>query len=473
MSFLYQTVAAELAEAIDGGLYPAGAKLPSIRAARDRFQVSVTTVIEAYSRLEDMGLVESRPKSGYYVRARQGDAREPAASRPPEDPGTVDVGRMVMYLCDVPRDPKVARFDTADPAHEAFELNVLSRALARTARTYPEQIAIYERTRGTEALCRDVARILVDKGCMVGEKDVVITNGAQEALFLALRAITQNGDIVAIESPTYFGILQVIEALNLKALELPTNPRSGIDLDALEQAAASGELAACVLTPTFQNPLGFCMEAADTRDAVGILSRHDVPLIENDVLGSLGFGLAGKSSAKSFDKNGMVLHCGSFSKTVSPALRLGWIVPGRAKDAVLQHKFLLNLTCATIPQLALSDFLSGNRFRRMTQAAAALYARRCQALRDAVLAHFPAGTKCTAPAGGLSLWVEMPRGYDSLALFKRGLGLGISLLPGDIFTRSALYQNCLRLTVGRVAEDRYDDCMRRLGALARSCRTGR
>lgn len=467
MSYRYEEVASALESAIADGIYPAGARLPSVRNLRDRYGVSMTTVMEAYARLEDKGLIQPRPKSGHFVRLPPMRGEQPATSRPPAKPGPVSVSRLTMQIAWAPARADAVSLASALPTPAGVA--ELARSTARMARLHAPRTIDYERPEGTPVLRAAIARLLVDSGCMVHEDEVIVTNGAQEAIVLALRATTSANDVVAVESPTFFGVLQAIEMLGLRALELPTDPREGVELDALANAVRGGRLRACILAPTYQNPLGFCMSDENKQRLVSILADGDVPLIEDDVFGALGIDAPGPRPAKAFDRTGNVIHCGSFSKTISPALRIGWAVPGRFAEQLLRLKFLANLSTTLVPQLAVADFLSGKRFRRITQNAARLYSRRLRIMRDAVLTHFPSGTKCTAPAGGMILWVQMPEAYGAMDLLGRAREDGITFFPGNIFSPSGAYGNFLRLSVGCIEADAVSAVVRRLGELAHSC----
>ena len=470
MGFRYEQIASAMEQAIAKGVFAAGSRLPSIRSAHHRYGVSMATVMEAYARLEERGLIESRPKSGHFVRQPREPRSEPQKTRPNPRAGPVSVARLAMDVLEAMAQRDTVPMGTAVPSAETLPIDVVARANARTARLHRAQMAKYEDPRGARSLREAIARLLLESGSTVRHQDVIVTNGGQEALALALRAVAKPDDVIAIESPTYFGILQAIEALGLRALELPTDPVKGIDLDALEKAIGQGGIKACILAPTYQNPLGFRMSDEDKHRAAEILARHNVPLIEDDVYGSLSLESPRPATVKSFDTKDNVILCSSFSKTVSPALRIGWIVPGRHGEEVLQHKFLLNISTATVPQLTMTDFLKGNRFRRTTQQAARTYARRVKTLRNGVMEHFPQGTRCTLPAGGFVVWVEMPPGHDVMDLHRLASDQKISISPGPLFTRANGYRNCLRLSCGAINENDIPGAAATLGALARKCR---
>lgn len=468
MTYRYEALASELEGAIRRGVFPIGARLPSIRDTCRQHDMSMATVIEAYARLESQGLVESRPKSGYFVKRPIDLDRVIRQSRPRQQPGEVSVSTLAIEVLEATSDPGVIPLGAGVPNSETLPVVELARCHARAARMNASKLASYEHPRGDPALREVVSQILVQMGCSESTDDIVISNGGQEALMLALRATTQANDVVAVESPVYFGILQALEALGLRALELPTHPRSGIDLEALEAAARNDRIRACVLTPTYQNPLGFRMADRDKQHAVDILARYGVALIEDDIAGALGLENPRPRPAKVYDATGNVILCGSFSKTVSPAMRVGWLAPGRYLEDVVQQKFLLNICSPALEQLAMAEFLKGNRYRRATQAAAQKYARRLRVLRDAVIETFPSGTACSTPVGGFFLWVEMPDGYDAMALYTLALDNGISLSPGRLFARGDGYRNAFRLSVAAISEDKIRESVARLGSLAAS-----
>ncbi len=462
MTHRYEIVAGEIETAIISGAYPTGARLPSVRQLRDRFGVSVATALEAYSRLEIKGLVEARPKSGYFVRPTEIPENLPARTEPSLRARKVSVTQQVMDVYWATPRPGSVSLASAQGTTEAVE--AFAKSMARVARTHGRVCNNYEHPQGSEQLREQVARLLAMDGCNVLPDDVVITHGAQEAVVLALRSSTQPNDVVAVETPTYFGTLQAIEALGLRAIELPTDPQAGVDLDALDQATRNSRVKACILSPRYQNPLGFNMTDGDKQRLVAILEKNDVTLIEDDVFGPIT--LNPMRPAKAFDQTGKVIHCGSFSKTLVPGARIGWAVPGKNFDPFLRHKFVSSLGSSLLPQLAIADLLSRKRFDRICRHTAEVYMARLHLLRNAVLKFFPEGTKCTSPKGGMALWVQMPDCIDSMSLLERARDDGITFIPGTLFSAACLHRNCIRLSVGGVNEDEIPQIIERLAVIA-------
>lgn len=469
MTFRYEALASEFEGAIKKGVFPVGARLPSVRETCRRHRMSMSTVMGAYACLEDRGLIEARPKSGYFVKRPTEIGRVMPASRPRQQPGDVSVSKLAMEVLEATTRPGMVPLGAGVPDAATLPVSDMARCHARAARVNFAKLASYEQPRGAPALREAVSRLLVEMGCAEAADDLVISNGGQEALMLALRATIPAGGVVAVESPVYFGILQVLEALDLRAMEIPTHPRDGIDLDALETAASGGAIQGCILMPTYQNPLGFRMTDRDKERAVEMLARFGVVLIEDDAFGALGLETPRPRPAKAFDAAGNVILCGSFSKTVSPGMRVGWLAPGRFGDEVLRQKFLTNISSPVVEQLAMADYLKGNRYRRANQLAARHYAQRLQVLRESVIADFPEGTTCSIPLGGFFLWVAMPGNYDAMALYERALAQGIALSPGRLFTSTNGYRSALRLSAAAIEGDDIPGAIRKLAGLAASC----
>jgi len=276
---------------------------------------------------------------------------------------------------------------------------------------------------------------------------------------------------VAIESPSYYGLLQAIAALGLHAVEVPTDPRHGVELDALERLLARGVVRACLFMPGFHNPLGASMPEAAKRRLVAMTAAAGVPLVEDDVFGDLAFQQPRPAAAKAFDDAGEVVYCASFSKSLAPGYRIGYMLPGRHFETVRHLKMLGNITTAGPLQLALAEFLARGGYPRILDRAVAVYRARVEALRQAVLEHFPTGTRVTRPRGGFVLWLQLPPGVDSVALYRAGLEAGIAVTPGLIFFPRGDDRRHLRLSCGQVESDEGGEAVQRLGALARAMST--
>ena len=464
----YEALADDIARSIRSGLLKPGERLPSVRQASTTRKLSPATIFQAYYRLEAQGLIESRPRSGYYVsRAVAALPLEPeTASRPDGESRAVDVSELVFEILQSSMHRDVVPLGSAFMSPALFPLDRIGRAMANAALRLDPWSTVDDLTPGNAALRRQIAlRYLID-GMDVSADEIVITNGALEALNLCIAAVTQPGDAVVVESPCFYACLQSLERYGLRAIEVPTHPRDGIDLDALEAAIARHAPRACWLMPTFQNPLGSTMPEERKRALVELLARHDIPLVEDDVYAELHF--AGKRAlpAKAFDRDGQVMHCSSFSKSLAPGYRIGWVAAGRRAQDIARRKLTSTLNTNVPAQIALARHLERGGFdrhlRRLRGTLAAQQARYIAAIADA----FPEGTRVTRPAGDYFLWLELPEGTDALQLQQRASQLGISIAPGPMFSASRGFGNCLRLNCGHPFDERIEGALARLGQLA-------
>ncbi|HTO97100.1 MAG TPA: PLP-dependent aminotransferase family protein [Myxococcales bacterium] len=461
---LYERVSAKLEEAMRLGALRPGDRLPSVRGLSGRERVSVSTVLQAYQQLQARGLIEARPQSGHYVRRQRPLPPEPPPTRPSPGATPVTVSGLVARVVESARDPDLVPLGCSQPDPDLFPWARLGRMAAAILRDGGG--FAYELPPGAMSLRRQLARRALEWGCALGPQEFIVTSGASEAVQLSLLAVARQGDAVAIESPAYFGSLQLIEALGFRAVEIASSPRSGLDLDALERVLKTRRISAVLAVTNFSNPLGCQMPDAGKERLVSMLAAREVPLIEDDLYGDLYFGASRPCAAKSFDRRGLVLHCGSFSKTLAPGWRVGWVSPGRFRERVTLLKFAQTVATTSLQQLAMADFLAAGHYERHLRSLRKSVAATMRSLGDCVAAHFPAGTRATRPEGGGVLWVEMPEGISALALHDRALEAGIAIAPGPIFSARGGYENCIRLSGGVLWSPRLEAAVATLGRLA-------
>lgn len=467
MGSLYQQVAEEITQRIASGVYVPGERLPGVRSQARNRNVSVATAITAYQLLVDAGYIEARPRSGFYVRARQViqpiEADSTAITMPPR---IVTGQAMAMALIKAANDPAIVQLGAAVPDPSFLPTQAIGRALTKIVRTQRVQTAGYMMPPGAPELRRQIARRMSEAGSTVSADDIIITTGCQEALSLALRAVTEPGDVVAVESPAFYGLLHVLESLGLEVLEIPAHPREGIALDALAFALERWQVKACVLAPNFSNPLGYCMTDDSKRTLIRLLSKHKVPLIEDDVYGDLGFTQNRPSTCKGLAPNADILLCSSFSKTLAPGLRIGWIAAtGQRRERIEYLKYVTSIASPTVPQLAVAELLGSGRYERYIREVRGRYASAIARMSDAVMKSFPEGTRISQPQGGFVIWLELPEGTDSFSLARRALRKGVSIAPGPIFSASGKFGNFIRLSSARVWDARLERAMVELAKL--------
>lgn len=443
----YALLVDDIAGQVSDGVLKPGDRIPSVRQLSRERGVSVTTVLEAYRLLEDRGLIQARPQSGYFV------TRKPSAALRPKPtmssalafPAAVAISDFDADVLLRSASQGMVRFGAAVPAPELLPGKRLDGILASLARRGQPSQDVIAPVEGWEELRRQIAQRRSLQGCAMNMDEIIVTTGCTESLSLALQVTTKPGDLVAVESPTYFGILRILDVLGLHALEIPTHPETGISLGALEFALRHDPVSAVVVMTNFSNPVGSSLTDEAKRRLVAMLAEKRIPLIEDDVDGELYFEGSRPTVCKCYDEQGLVLLCSSFSKDIAPTYRVGWIAPGSYFKQVRNVRGALVGRSSLMPQVALADYLSHGGYEHHLRRLRRTYAERVDQMAQAVVDQFPEGTRVSSPAGGYVLWVEMPERVDALALFRMALEAGISVVPGHVFSVGAQFQNCLRL----------------------------
>ena len=467
----YEELAGFIAGLVGDGTLPPGSRVPSLRAISRQRETSLSTALQAYRLLEERGLLEARPQSGFYVATGQPlSLRLPTASKPPAKATSVAVSGVVLKLLEHAADPKFVPLGCAIPSPELLASARLDRYLARAARREGVDRNTYTVPKGEPRLRREIGRRALRWGQALSPEDIAITCGCTEALALALKAVARPGDAIGIESPTYFGLLQIIEALDLRAFELPTDPATGVELPALRDALERKAIAACLFASSFNNPLGCTMTESKKAAVLDLLARYGVPLIEDDIYGDIFFGEERPRPFIALRPSADVLYCSSFSKTLAPGYRVGWIAAGRHTQKVVERKLAFTLCGPALPQLALAEFLSSGGYDRHLRRVRRTFANNIDHMLRIIDQAFPEGTRVSRPAGGFVLWLEMPRPLRSRELLDAALGKGICFAPGDVFSAGGRHANCLRLSCGHTWHPRIEHGLRTLGALAAAAR---
>ncbi|QQN51019.1 GntR family transcriptional regulator MpaR [Stutzerimonas balearica] len=465
----YEKLAEEIAELIRSGVLAAGERVPSVRQASRSHGVSPSTVFQAYYLLEDRGLIQARARSGYFVREHaQRPLPEPEPRSLSAQATEVDVSELVFSVLGSLKDPQTVPFGSAFPSPDLFPLARLARSMAHGLRTLSPHEVIADMTAGNPDLRRQIALRYMTSGVLLPMDELVITNGAMEALNLCLQSITRPGDLVAIESPAFYACLQVLERLELRAVEIPVQPREGIDLAVLADSLERLPIRACWFMSSLQNPLGASMSEANKEALYALLQRHQVPLIEDDVYAELYYGKQPPRPVKSHDREGLVMHCGSFSKSLAPGYRVGWVAGGRFAESISRLKLMTTLSPSVPAQAAIADYLQHGGYDRHLRRLRHTLEMQQSAMLASAARHFPQQTRVTRPAGGYFLWFEFPEQVDSLQLFRLALAQGISLAPGPIFSASRRFGHCARLNHGHPWTAQSEEAMAVLGRILRT-----
>ncbi|WNG17935.1 PLP-dependent aminotransferase family protein [Cystobacter fuscus] len=469
----YERLAAELEVQISSGLVGPGERLDSVREMSRLKKVGLNTVVRAFELLEDRGLIVARPQSGFYVLG----PRTPSGVTTPRLrlslPKEVSVPEMVSSVFESAREQGWIQLGAACLAAELYPCESLNRFTRRVVREQPRLVGTYELPPGHFEYRRQISRRLERSGCFVEPSELVATNGAMEALGLALRSTCSPGDTVLIESPQYFGILQALQQLQLRVVEVPAHSTDGVALERVEEALRKFDISAGLFIPNFSNPMGALMSDEKKAALVELFSRYDVPLIEDDIYAELSFQGSRPKPLKAFDTQGCVLTCSSFSKTVSPGLRVGWLAPGRYLEKVKALQLSSTMGCGSLAQHVMASYLASREYERHLGDLRLHCSLQMERFSRLILSSFPEGTRLTQPRGGFVLWVELPKRVDSVELYRRALEEGISISPGVLFSASGGYRNYIRLNCGNRWTAPLERGLSRLAELATALqRTG-
>lgn len=471
MGNLYHQLASEIISQIESGVYNVGDKLPGVRVTSTQRGVSPATVVAAYNELLSGGYIESRPRSGFYVnKSVVKDFELPQITQHKMIPRDVVDQQMILELFHQIQEVAEVNLGGAVPDVKVLPTALVEKSIAKMARLERLNVCSYESyARGNLPLRQQIAKRMALLGCQLSVDDIVITNGCQEALLLSLKAIAAPGDYVAIESPSYYGLMQIIQHLGLKAIEIPTDPVEGISLDALQLAMEHWPIKVCLVVSNFSNPLGASLSDAKKKSLISLCRKFKVNLVEDDIYGDLAFGHQRPSVCKRFDEK--VIYCSSFSKTLAPGLRVGWVASRQIAPVVGQLKFMGSMSCPTIVQYAVADILKSGKYDRHLRSMRIQLAKSMHELITAIERYFPAGTRITQPQGGYVLWVELPtenlvsKNFDTYELTLRLLEEKIAITPGKIFTTTSKYKNCLRLSSGGLWSPQKEKALKRVGEL--------
>jgi len=471
---LYRQIADHYLAAIHAGTLKTGARMPSVRALMRTHGVSLSTALQACRHLEDQGWLQARARSGYFVQQPRRSRLEPASEKlpptPPDPASYVGIHAKVSAMLALGQQyPVRVNLAQAVCAPELYPTQALQRAAQRVLRQHPAVLTTMTRRYGHPALRAVLARRALARGMQISPEEVIVTCGCTEALNLALRAVARPGDTIAVESPTFYGMLQMLEALGLRALEIPASPHTGLSLEALEFALREhADIRAVMVMPNLQNPLGSTMPDARKQALVQLCEAHDVALIEDDIYSETALGDAPLKPAKAFDRSGRVIHCASLNKVLAPGLRLGWMLGGRWQARIEMLKYSQSRYTDELPQRLTADLIESPAYDRHLLHLRATLQRQREQTAEAIAAYFPSGTRLSVPSGGFLLWVELPEGSSGDRVFEAALARGIRISPGSMFTNGQRFDRFVRIGCGLPFTAETDAAVRTIGDIVRA-----
>jgi len=464
--YRYQKVACRVEQLIREGTLKQGYRIPSLREMSSLMGVSLNTVREAYSTLEAQYLIEAVPQSGYYVRTLKKEFNPlPAVDPSRFDPEKVSLCRVMSSYQETGEDGSETQMGVSSLDSSFYPSAQMARILQEVVRSNSREAFDYHMPPGYRPLREQIALINGEEGTHFQADDVVMTNGCHEAVFMALQILCRPGDTVAVESPCYFNFFQMLETLNLKVVEIPSVPGEGFSLDTLRYVLETQKISAFFCIPNFSNPLGTCLSVEKKQALVDLLASFKVIMIEDDIYGSLYFGKKRPPTCYSLAGEGNVILCSSFSKSLGPGLRSGWIVPGKFREEIIRLKTLLNLGNNSLQELCMARYLEGRFYFKHMKKIRPLAGKQMGQMKRTILESFPAGTKVSAPEGGLVLWATLPGSFNTMELYRRGMKERLFFAPGKLFSLKRDYSSSLRLSFGNW-NVQIEQAVRRLGELA-------
>lgn len=463
----YRAIAEEIIQAIEGGALGAGDKLPSLRDACSRWRVSLITSKGAYRFLEQRGYIEARPQSGYYVLAR--DVYTPPAAYAPRVgiASPSEELRIISQIIETQSLDGIRALGAAIPGPELLPLRTLTRYASRMGRAFAHHIGEYASPAGGQRLREELARYYRSLGARVLPQDLVIHNGALDAITTTLRSITKAGDTIVLESPTYYLFMHAAAALHLRVITVPHIPHEGIDLVRLEAVLRSHAIKALVVIPNFHNPTGALLSNASKEKLLRLAERYNTLIIEDDVYGDLAFDGERPLPLLALDRKDRVVHCSSVSKTLGPGLRVGWSISRSLRPAIEQARFLESIASPLLPQEVVAEFLSCEGLKRHRILMSKKLAANAELYHSALQQALPEGSRMTRPQGGFLLWIELPRGADTTALFHCLTTKRTGLTPGILFGNSRDAKRFFRLSFGTPFSPHVKQAIERIGSAAR------
>lgn len=446
---LKEQIAQDLQEQILKGKISVGSHLPSLRTITDDYDVSLTTALAAYEILEDLGFLEKKLKSKPLARLpEQFLIPRPEWSLPRPERSLVQNLDLIDWVYSASREPGMSPFGLGLPSPHLYPAAALKSSINKALTKNYEHLFRYLFVPGHPELLRELAKFLKSDIGPVTADEIILTDGCLEGINQCLEAITQPGDTVAIESPCYFGTIQALQRRNIKVIELPTHPCDGLDVGHLEAVLKKERPKLLIATARVQNPIGFDVPEENIRAILDLVEKYDVPLLEDDIYGPLDENPGKRKTFKSMDKSGHVLYCSSFSKTLAPGLRLGWIIPGKFFEKIKRQKLSSNSSTNSFAQITMLEFLKKGDIRNHFSDTRTKIAHQRQQYQQYLAINLPPGMKISRPNGGYMLWIEGPQNFDSVAFFEEGLKQKISITPGPVFSASMNYKNSFRINAG-------------------------
>jgi DNA-binding transcriptional MocR family regulator len=461
---LYVQLADQLVEAIEDERLKPGNRLPAMRDLARSLDCALVTVSQAYELLSARGRVISRVGKGTFV-APPPDRATPFARR-----WEPDVGRFarsqrlegVMEQLTRATAPGAISLATGHPAPETFPLHDFGRAFHRTLLDDPPEAMQYRSSTGDNDLCETLAALLRARGCSADAHDIIVCSGAQQAADLVATVLLDERSVVASESPTYSGTLGVFDARGVTYVEVRSDG-DGVRADDVERVFAEYRPRLFYVNPIAQNPTGAVLPQRRAKQIVALARRYDVVILEDQTGWQLTYDAAAPPPLAAFDTDGRVILMESLSKSIFPALRIGYLyAKGSLAEALEVAKVRADVFTSTLTQRALWRFMSSPAYSRHLRSSRALYRERRDAFIDA-LGRAVEWADVRPPAAGVNVWLPLPPRISTQAAFDACAREGVLVMPAEPFYPTRTGPPALRLSFGHIDEPTAEEAVERLG----------
>lgn len=461
---LYRQLAGSLQQRIRSGALPPRTRLPTVRQLAQQLGVTRLTVHSAYAELQAGGWLEATVGRGTFVAERI----EQLVAPPEAELGReVTPAGMLADMLRMTQLPGLAALARADPAPEYYPLRNWQRATELALSGGGPALMTYTNPQGDLALRSILAEVVRERGISAGPDELMVVAGVTNGMALATALLARPGSTVLVEQPTYLGLLNILAARGVRAVGLPMDGE-GLVIEAVEEALKGERPAFLYTIPTFQNPSGSCLSAPRRAALLELAARYSLPIVEDDIYGVMGFECAPPRALKADDRTGQVIYLSSFSKSLMPGLRMGYVVASPALvKGLVRLRQAQDVCSPPLTQRALAHFIEQGWWHSHVRRMLPRYRERRDALLRAMERHFPMGVTWTRPRGGFTSWVTLPQGVPVMELYLSAIGRGVAFAPGQVFNAGGESTPHLRLCFGAEPPERIGEAVATLGALIR------
>ena len=462
MTFQYQRLAEQLSQKIYQHELQPQQKLSSLREFARKQKISLSTAQQCYELLEAKGLIYVKPKSGYFVSSRQYQSPVPESPKFESMPRRVSNLELQNQIQTASIQSHLTPLGAIQLSPHLIPVDGLRRSLQRALKHCQPEDFLYCNKQGHLQLRQALSDHWREDGIYIAPDDIFISNGCMPALSLLIQQMSREGDSIIVPTPTFNGQLQLLAGLKRKIIEIPAD-HQGIDLERLEYFMQQGSAKLCLLTANFQNPLGYCLSNQQKQKIAELAQKYQCFVLEDDIYAECSFQKERALPIRYWDQQGYVIWCGSVSKSLSSAYRVGWFCLGQQLQHLRPALLANNVGVNTPLQLGLADFIYSRAYREHLERLRPALMQQVEQYRACILEQFQGiPIALSQSSGGYALWMQLPNTITGLELYYRAQQYGINIVPGEVFGEDQRYQHFLRLNAGHALTDEIRQAIQQL-----------